>query len=79
MNYSNRKQLERKAGGSTRYNVSQSILNSIEILVPTDDEQTKIGNFFKQFDETITLQEGLLKCLINTSLFCHYLGFPTPE
>lgn len=63
LNYSNRKQVERKAGGSTRYNVSQSILNSIELLVPDNLEQTKIGNFFKQLNEAITLQKRELELL----------------
>lgn len=63
LNFSNRKQIERKAGGSTRFNVSQSILNSIEILMPENSEQTKISSFFKQLDKTITLHQRELELL----------------
>ncbi|HCM90008.1 MAG TPA: restriction endonuclease subunit S [Vagococcus sp.] len=65
--------------GSTFVEVSGKQMAKMPIVIPKINEQTKIGNFFKRLDETITLQERLLKCLINTSLFCHYLGFPTLE
>lgn len=61
LNYTNRKQIERKAGGSTRFNISQTILNTIEILKASYEEQQKIGDFFKQLDVMIALQQQLVK------------------
>lgn len=61
LNYTNRKQIERKAGGSTRFNISQAILNTIEILKASYEEQQKIGDFFKQLDDTIALQQQLVE------------------
>lgn len=66
LNSSSRKQIERKAGGSTRYNVNQSILNSIVIREPRLEEQTKIGSLFKQLDQTITLHQHELDALKET-------------
>ncbi|MEK0173779.1 restriction endonuclease subunit S [Tetragenococcus halophilus] len=62
LNSVNRKQLERKAGGSTRFNVSQNILNNVEIFSPTIEEQNTIDKLFKVFNDAITLhQEKLSK------------------
>lgn len=62
LNSVNRKQLERKAGGSTRFNVSQNILNNVKIFSPTIEEQNKIDKLFKIFNDAITLhQEKLAK------------------
>src|SRR5699024_7694333 len=66
LNSSSRKQIQRKAGGSTRFNVSQSILKSIVIRVTSIEEQTKIGDFFKKLDETIVIQEQELTALKQT-------------
>ncbi|WP_309260429.1 restriction endonuclease subunit S [Bacillus cereus] len=66
LNNSNREQIERKAGGSTRFNVSQSILKSIEILEPSIEEQIKIGDFFKKLDNTIALHQQELTTLKQT-------------
>lgn len=57
MNGISRRQIERKSGGSTRYNVSQEILNSLFINMPTVQEQQKIGEFFKNLDDRIALQQ----------------------
>ncbi|WP_312113584.1 restriction endonuclease subunit S [Brevibacillus reuszeri] len=64
LNYVNRKQIESKAGGSTRFNVSQEILNSVIVLEPSLDEQVKISSFFKQLDDTITLHQRKLDGLV---------------
>ncbi|AOY18377.1 MULTISPECIES: restriction endonuclease subunit S [unclassified Bacillus cereus group] len=61
LNYINRKQIERKSGGSTRFNISQKILNTIEILKAPYEEQQKIGNLFKQLDDIIALHQQLVK------------------
>nr|WP_313886399.1 restriction endonuclease subunit S [Bacillus cereus] len=66
LNNSNREQIERKAGGSTRFNVSQSILKSIEILEPSIEEQIEIGNFFERLDDTIALHQQELTTLKQT-------------
>lgn len=67
LNYSNREQIESKAGGSTRFNVSQSILNSIVILEPSIiEEQIEIGNFFEKLDEDIALYQQELTVLQQT-------------
>ncbi|PFQ93301.1 methyltransferase type 11 [Bacillus cereus] len=66
LNSSNRGQIERQAGGSTRFNVSQSILKSIEILEPSIEEQMKIGDFFKKLNETIALHQKELTTLKQT-------------
>ncbi|WP_229442067.1 restriction endonuclease subunit S [Enterococcus sp. BWT-B8] len=57
LNSINRKQIEKKAGGSTRFNVSQTILNSLELLMPKIEEQNKIDKFFKQLDNTVVLHQ----------------------
>ncbi len=59
-----RNQISSKAGGSTRFNVSQSILSSIEISIPEQNEQEKIATFISHLDKKIHLQQtkiGLLK------------------
>lgn len=66
LNNSNREQIERQAGGSTRFNVSQSILKSIGILEPSIEEQIEIGNFFGKLDETIALHQQELTTLKQT-------------
>ncbi|MEC0534633.1 restriction endonuclease subunit S [Bacillus spizizenii] len=66
LNNANREQIERKAGGSTRFNVSQSILESIVILEPTINEQIALGDFFKQLDDTIALHQQELTILKQT-------------
>jgi type I restriction enzyme S subunit len=60
LNFKNRKQIESKAGGSTRYNVSQSILNELIVSLPDLSEQTAIGNFFRTLDTAITLRQRKL-------------------
>src|SRR5699024_10180314 len=42
-----RKQIESRSGGSTRFNVSQSILNELKVIMPDLDEQKEIGRLFK--------------------------------
>ncbi|MDP9739374.1 UNVERIFIED_ORG: restriction endonuclease S subunit [Bacillus sp. B2I3] len=52
-----RNQISSKAGGSTRFNVSQSILSSIEISIPSQNEQEKVADFISHFDKKIQLQQ----------------------
>lgn len=58
-----RKQIEAKSGGSTRFNVSQSILSSIRLHFPKTDEQKKIANFISNYDKRIELQQEKVEAL----------------
>ena len=49
--------------GSGQPFVSYADLNSIKTLMPLVQEQYKISGFFKQLDETITLQEQQLETM----------------
>ena len=63
LNTKGRTQIESKAGGSTRFNVSQSILSSINIYHPSTAEQTAIGNFFRTLDNALIIQKRKCECL----------------
>ncbi|MEG2645197.1 MAG: restriction endonuclease subunit S, partial [Enterococcus sp.] len=52
-----------KAWGATISTITKSHLNDFVIGVPDIEEQTKIGNFFNQLDETITLHQRKLDLL----------------
>ena len=54
LNSKNRTQIESKAGGSTRFNVNQSILSDVVISQPSLSEQAAIGSFFRTLDDLIT-------------------------
>jgi type I restriction enzyme S subunit len=43
-----------KSGGSTRFNVGQEILSSIQLSFPTLPEQTKIASFLTSVDKKLT-------------------------
>ncbi|WP_436895038.1 restriction endonuclease subunit S [Mammaliicoccus sciuri] len=62
-NSSARKTISSQAGGSTRFNVSQDILKSVELLLPEIIEQQKIGEFFSKLDRQIELEEQKLEKL----------------
>lgn len=46
--------------GGGRAKLNASTMMKLNLLIPTIEEQTKIGNFFKQLDDTIVLQEQKL-------------------
>lgn len=46
--------------GGGRAKLNGDVLKKLPILIPSFEEQQKIGNFFKQLDDTIDLQERLL-------------------
>jgi type I restriction enzyme S subunit len=50
-----RNQITSKSGGSTRYNIGQEILASINLLYPSLTEQTKIATFLTKVDEKLTV------------------------
>jgi len=52
--------------GSTFESINSNDIKDAIINLPKQDEQRKIGNFFKQLDETITLQERKLNLLKET-------------
>ncbi|RZK11700.1 MAG: restriction endonuclease subunit S, partial [Flavobacterium sp.] len=45
-----RNEMKSKSGGSTRYNIGQDILSSIELPFPSIDEQSKIATFLTSID-----------------------------
>ncbi|KAB2501024.1 restriction endonuclease subunit S [Bacillus cereus] len=66
--YINRHQKYFKAQGAgmSQLNISRGSVENFEGLVPSLDEQVKIGEFFKQLDETITLHQRELDALKET-------------
>ena len=60
-----RNQITSKSGGSTRYNVGQEILMSIEVSFPTLPEQQKIATFLSTVDEKLQALKKK-KCLLET-------------
>ena len=58
-----RKKIIFLAQGSTRYNISKNELMKLEILYPSIEEQTKIGDFLSLIDRKIELQEKLVENL----------------
>lgn len=54
-----------KASGSTFLEISRNQLAQMEFLIPSSEEQKEIGNFFKQLDETLVLQQQQLQTLKN--------------
>ena len=57
-NWRNRKELAKKAQGKSVVHLRNDDLKSCKILFPSLAEQTQIGNFFRQLDETIALQSA---------------------
>ncbi|HCM90005.1 MULTISPECIES: restriction endonuclease subunit S [Vagococcus] len=60
-NGTQQKELSKRAQGKSVVHLNNSDLKSVNLIFPKTEEQTKIGNFFKQLDETITLQEQQLE------------------
>lgn len=48
----------KNASGSTFLEISKNTLSQMEFFAPSLKEQTTIGNFFRQLDETIALQSA---------------------
>ena len=57
-NGKNRQELAKKAQGKSVVHLRNDDLKSCKILFPSLAEQTQIGNFFRQLDETIALQSA---------------------
>lgn len=62
-NSSARNQISSKAGGSTRYNVGQSILSEVTVRVPQIEEQQKISSFFMLLNKKIEKQQEKIEKL----------------
>lgn len=64
LNSSNaRNQISSKSGGSTRYNVSQEILESIVISLPNTSEQMKVSQLFMLLNRKIIKQQEKIEQL----------------
>ena len=50
-----RNQIMAKATNSANKNISQEVLNNLELYVPYKDEQSKIGTYLSNLDNLITL------------------------
>lgn len=56
----------KNASGSTFLEISGKNLGKMPVLIPTIEEQVKIGEFFRQLDEVIELKEKELEALKET-------------
>ncbi|KOR83483.1 restriction endonuclease subunit S [Bacillus sp. FJAT-22058] len=61
-----RKEALSNSTGTTRKRIGLVTLGNLPIVLPNLNEQTKIGNFFKQLDETIVLHQRELDSLKDT-------------
>ncbi|MCV3204974.1 restriction endonuclease subunit S [Enterococcus faecium] len=52
--------------GGGRAKLNADVLMKLEVIIPLKSEQQKIGNFFKQLDDTITLHQRKLDLLKET-------------
>ena len=60
-----RNQIMSQATNSANKNISQAVLNNLNLLIPTKDEQSKIGLIFSKLDKCITLHQCKLDRLIS--------------
>ena len=59
--YSIRSQIMSQATNSANKNISQSVLENLELKFPCKNEQVKIGKFFSNLDDLITLHQRKCK------------------
>ena len=74
-----RKKIIPLAQGISRYNISKSKMMEIQINLPCMIEQKKIGEFFKQLDNDITLHQRKLEKLGNIKKSMLEKMFPKDE
>ena len=60
-----RNQIMSQATNSANKNISQSVLNNLNLFIPIKDEQSKIGLIFSKLDKCITLHQRKLDKLKN--------------
>ena len=58
-----RNQIMSQATNSANKNISQSVLNNLNLFIPKKDEQSKIGLIFSELDKCITLHQCKLEKL----------------
>ncbi|MCP3776117.1 restriction endonuclease subunit S [Paenibacillus sp. MZ04-78.2] len=61
-----RKIISQEKNGSTQVHIRNSEYLGIKLKAPDSEEQTQIGNFFKQLDDTIALHQRELDALKET-------------
>ena len=64
-----RKQITTKAQGAQHINVSQETLQDVLFCLPSKEEQIRIGNYFRNLDNLITLHQRELENLQNIKKF----------
>ena len=64
-NQSVRNQIMTQATDSANKNISQSVLKKLEIMIPQKSEQEKMGEYFSNLDNLITLHQRKLEKLKN--------------
>ena len=65
-----RKEMIFLAQGISRYNISKNKVMEVCIPVPTIEEQTKVGRYFRNLDHLITLHQCKLERLKNIKSAC---------
>ncbi|OFD42199.1 hypothetical protein BWGOE3_34520 [Bacillus mycoides] len=66
LNSTTKKQVALEAEGTGQKVLSLNKFKNINVVIPEAKEQTKIGNFFKQLDDTIILHQRRLELLKDT-------------
>ena len=64
------------AQGISRYNISKNKVMEISIPLPSEEEQSQIGDFFTQLDKTITLHQRKLDVLNKLKKYLLQKMFP---
>lgn len=60
-------------------NLSAQIIKNLEVNIPSPEEQDKIGEFFKDINDIITLHQQKCIYTIETINFIKYESFPRKE
>ena len=71
-----RNQIMAKATNSANKNISQDVLNNLEVYLPVKDEQRKIGAYFEQLDNLITLHQRKCEEIQKVKIFMLQQMFP---
>ena len=70
------KELSKKAQGKSVVHLHNSDLKEVTLVYPKKEEQTRIGNFFKNLDNTIALHQRKLTLLEQLKQTCLQVMFP---
>lgn len=66
-----RKKITFLAQGISRYNISKNGVMEIEVPIPSLDEQERLGRYFKDLDNLITLHQRMCNfCLLEHCAYC---------